>query len=595
MIAGAITVLCTVVTVWRCAQPGDLADRHVDMRRLSCRPLVARLSGLQYAPLPRTGDCSALAELGLTEHATRLFIAARSENPVATVVLTGNRERAKHQLERMTGRSDAMATTWSDYAALLHDSAAPGDAFALTTALAATDHALDIEPFLPEALFNRAVILETLSFRIAALKAYDDYLWVDAKSPWSDEARQRQLGLKTVPSVPRRFVDLADLRRAAVSDDVLFINDLTVTSPELVRPLAEAALGRWGERTLAHDFLKAAEWLAVTRIVGTSLERRFGDALLAETVRAIETSSDPSTLARAHVALSEARYVALRNAASGKDPQISSDNPLISAQFATCPCTNVRFGDFRDAFVHYADHGFAQTPSPRTAAEALRDAERLFAAQNSPMQLAARFAVEMEEFRSKDFRRGVIDKLARRTPSRYRLLTAHIESVRASAFVRDGQAREALTSLQAVHDTYQQLGEIGFANRTRHDLAAVYSGIGDTNEAWWLRSETFKWLDEQGGERLLAYGIYQAAADALRGNRFDLAHSLLNVVVESEAFDRIYDEALIWRAAAANSAGLKRTARRHIDVAQRALRSRTTDREHLRAELVIAAVWFEGM
>ncbi|HEX7830834.1 MAG TPA: CHAT domain-containing protein, partial [Thermoanaerobaculia bacterium] len=47
--------------------------------------------------------------------------------------------------------------------------------------------------------------------------------------------------------------------------------------------------------------------------------------------------------------------------------------------------------------------------------------------------------------------------------------------------------------------------------------------------------------------------------------------------------------------AAANSAGLKRTARRHIDVAQRALRSRTTDREHLRAELVIAAVWFEGM
>ena len=37
----------------------------------------------------------------------------------------------------MTSRKDATATAWSDYAALLHDSAAPGDAFALTTALAA--------------------------------------------------------------------------------------------------------------------------------------------------------------------------------------------------------------------------------------------------------------------------------------------------------------------------------------------------------------------------------------------------------------------------------------------------------------------------
>lgn len=591
----AIAVLCVAVIVWRFVRSGDGTDLHLAIRQLSCRPLEARLSGLPYAPPTGASDGGGFAELDIRERARRASIAWRSENPVARLVMLGDWDGAKRQLERRTSRNDATASTWSDYAAVLHDTAAPGDAFTLTLALAAADHALEIEPFLPEALFNRGVILETLSFRTAAAKAYGDYLWVDRASQWSAEVRDRLSKLRLSQPSSRLSVDLADLRSAVASHDVLFITDATIASPEQMRPFAEQALLQWGERMLAHDEANAAELLEVVRVLGALFERQWGDALLAETVRAIDAASDPAKLARAHVALGEAREVTLHAVTQGELRQASLDHPLIAAQFATCPCTRMRYGEVLDVLRHHVAHSDGRMPPFRSAAARLREAERLFDAQGSPMALVARYnAAGAEAFASTDLRRDVIDELSRRTPPRYRLLTAHMESLRARAFVRDGLVREALTSLHSARDAYEQLGEEWQTNRTRDALAAIYSSVGDTAHAWRLRSETFQWISQRQDDRQLAYGIYYAASDALRGNRFDLAHSLLNVVVDFEVFDRIGDEALIWRAAAASRAGLRRTARGHLDSAQRVLRVRTDRRADLMAELSIAAAWIKG-
>jgi len=583
-IAGAITVLYTAIIASQWARPSGGMDIGTAIRQPSCRPLEARLSGWPYAPPPRAGDPGRFSQ-------------ARTK-PIdfstASLVLIGNRDGAKRRLEQMTSRKDATAAVWSDYAALLHEDAAPGDAFALTTALAAADHALDIQPHLPEALFNRGVILETLSFRTAAAKAYDDYLKVDPASEWSAEVRDRLTRLR-LPSTTPWSIGLSDLRHAAASDDVLFINDAAITSPERMRGLADTALVQWGQRTLAHDNASATELLKVARILGTTFEKQSGDTLLAETVRAIDTASDPATLARAHVALGEARDVSLHDVFRGEVRHVSLDHPLAMADFVTCPCASLRYGEIRQQVQHHVADGKDRMPSPRPAAARLRESERLFAACGSPMALVAQFeAAGMEAFTSIDLRRRVIDELSRRTPPRYRLLTAHIESLRARAFVRDGLAREALTSGQAAHDAYKQLGEEWHTNRTRDALAAVYSSIGDTATAWRLRSETFKWTSERENDRQLAYAIYLAASDALRGNRFDLAHSLLNVVVDSQVFDRIRDEALIWRAAAANSAGLRRTAREQFYSAQNAFRTMTDNRKDLRAESLIVAALIDG-
>jgi len=583
-IAGAITVLCIAIIASRLAWPSDGTELSAAIRRLSCRPLVARLSGLPYAPSPGAGNRPRLSEEWIR----------RIDRSPASLVLIGNRDGAKLRLEEMTSRKDATAAAWSDYAALLHDSAAPGDAFALTTALAAADHALDIEPLLPEALFNRGVILETLSFRTAAATAYYDYLRVDRASQWSAEVQDRLNRLRSPSPAPRRrFIDLAGLLHAAASGDVLFINDAAITAPDQMRVVAEGALVQWGLRTLAHD-ASAREMLDLARILGTSFEKQTGDAILAETVRAIDAATDPKPLAKAHVALGEARHLSLHGLARGDVRNVSLHHPFLSKMFDTG--SKVRYGDVLEILelsrwsLPRPAYDKGRVASPRLVAARLRESERLFAAHDSPMELVARY----ETFTSPDLRRGLIDELSRRTPPRYRLLTAHIESMRAWAFIRDGLAREALASLQAAHDIYQQLGEEWHAQRTRDALAAVYSSIGDAAEAWRLRSERLQWIAKRENDTQLTYAIYLTASDALRGNRFDLAHSLLNAVVDSEVFNSIRDEALLWRAAAANSAGLKRTARRHLDLAQRVLRSRPGKHEELTAESSIVAGLIDG-
>ncbi|HEX7153500.1 MAG TPA: CHAT domain-containing protein [Thermoanaerobaculia bacterium] len=584
-IAGAITVLCTAIIAMLWARSSDGTDLSAAIRELSVRPLQGRLSELPYAPPPRVGELVRL----------RIVAVGRTGRSPAGLVLIGDRDGAKRRLEQMTARKDATAAAWSDYAALLHDSAAPGDAFTLTTALAAADHALDIEPRLPEALFNRGVILETLSFRTAAATAYDEYLRADPESPWVTEVEDRLKRLRAPSAAPRpQSIDPFALLRAAASGDVLFINDAAITAPQQMRRMADGALLQWGRRTVAGD-ASAAEMLNLVRILGTSFEKEAGDGFLAETVRAIDAAKNPATLAKAHVALGEARHLSMHDVARGDVGNLSLQHPWLTTEFAARQGTKVRFGDVVEWSLHQVAHGEGLTPSPRTTAARLREAERLFAAHDSPMALVARYdAAAMEAVGSADVRRGLIEELSRRTPARYRLLTAHIESLRASAFIRDGQAREALTSLHAAHVAYQQLGEEWHTQRTRDALAAVYGSMGDAAEAWRLRSGRFQWISDRQNDRQLAYAIYLTASDALRGNRPDLAHSLLNVVVDTEVFDRTRDEALIWRAAAANSAGLKRTARRHLDRAQSVLRIRTDKREDLLADVSFVAGLIDG-
>jgi Tfp pilus assembly protein PilF len=54
-----------------------------------------------------------------------------------------------------------------------------------------TDEVIAKDPRRAEALFNRALALESLGQNDAARAAWEAYLKVDASSAWADEARQR--------------------------------------------------------------------------------------------------------------------------------------------------------------------------------------------------------------------------------------------------------------------------------------------------------------------------------------------------------------------------------------------------------------------
>jgi tetratricopeptide (TPR) repeat protein len=60
----------------------------------------------------------------------------------------------------------------------------------LDRSLAAAQHALAIDPALPEAQFNRALALERMGRSESATAAWRAYVAADARSPWAEEARR---------------------------------------------------------------------------------------------------------------------------------------------------------------------------------------------------------------------------------------------------------------------------------------------------------------------------------------------------------------------------------------------------------------------
>src|SRR5207248_1833757 len=116
------------------------------------------------------------------------------------------------------------------------------------------------------------------------------------------------------------------------------------------------------------------------RIIGRALEKHRGDSLLADTVRAIEASADPTRLAKAHVAYLRGR-------------------------------------------VAYAQANLAVSMT------ALEEARRLFNIERSPMALPAQFflAEVTRGIGDADRYMSMLGDVSRRVPERYRGLRAQIE------------------------------------------------------------------------------------------------------------------------------------------------------------------------
>jgi len=115
-----------------------------------------------------------------------------SYNRAIAQLVAGSPGAAVVELERLSSNTPNNAIVWSDLAAARHEAArSTNDGELLTLALDAADRAIELNPSLAEALFNRAIILEAIGLRLVAVEAWRKYLMVDATSPWSDDARQR--------------------------------------------------------------------------------------------------------------------------------------------------------------------------------------------------------------------------------------------------------------------------------------------------------------------------------------------------------------------------------------------------------------------
>jgi tetratricopeptide (TPR) repeat protein len=175
--------------------------------RVPNRPSEARLSGFPFVPHVTLRGSEEEKDLNLeimqgeaAELTTLPGDDAKSLHTRGIALLLSDDSNAMKSvpvLQAAADRDPNNAKYQSDLAGALI-AAARGNPAMLEKAVAVCDRALRIDPRSPDALFNRAVALQTLH-RPDAAAAFERYLAVDSTSPWADEARRDLENLRSLP------------------------------------------------------------------------------------------------------------------------------------------------------------------------------------------------------------------------------------------------------------------------------------------------------------------------------------------------------------------------------------------------------------
>lgn len=308
LLAAAALVLASGLTLWWWASSAA-RSADADLSALvaavgTSRPIEARLTGgFAHGPwLGATRAGESRPSWDLLAAAGRLQAQARAQRSAvslhhlaSTHLLVGESDRAIALLNEALALAPDDAGILSDLSAAYLTRATmsthPED---LPLGLAAAERALRQASPPLEARFNRALVLEHLPLDTEALKAWDDYLAHDTRSPWADEARRRRealaakLGLRGALVTPR---DRA--RQLTQGQDAAALDRGARAHAQALRELfEEEVLPGWAAAVLAGDPVVAAARLEEGRRIGHALRAAGGDALAFETITALTDRTD---------------------------------------------------------------------------------------------------------------------------------------------------------------------------------------------------------------------------------------------------------------------------------------------------------------
>jgi CHAT domain-containing protein len=358
---------------------------------------------------------------------------------------------------RLTELANATADprVWSDLAAARYQSALQSeDPSRLPAALAAADAALRLDADLPEALFNRALIVERLGLREPARAAWQRYLTVEPNGEWAREAATRLKKLEPVAE----FREELERRYATLQADEAAARELARRFPQDARVWGESEiLSRWAHAYHARDDAAAAGHLAVAHAFGAEIAGSTGETMLAGAVAAIERADDTGRqqLAGAHI-------------------------------------------DFRQAQRHYKAAAYAAAERSFTAAAGQ------FAESGSPLQWAAAALAAntiFDQHRIADARVR-LESLQSRVPRQFEAVHAQLQWEIGLVHVSGGRWGDALAVFKQSMVTFERLREMNHAANVRELVAQAYDRIGDSRTAWEHRHTAMQELGRYGGKRL---------------------------------------------------------------------------------------------
>jgi len=392
------------------------------------------------------------------------------------------------RLAKVTAQRPEDASAWSDLAAARHAAATRfGHPFEELLALAAANRALKIDPKLPEALFNRALIVEQLGLIFEARDAWTQYLEVDPNSEWAREARARRDALPETTNQSRFNELLPQLERDAAAGDSAAVAKFVARFPQQSRAMMEVEyLGRWGVAYRAGKQAEAERLLAITRSVGAALRAQSEEALLADTVAAIDAAS-PGTrtrLAEAHVTYREGRLAQSRRESEKA----------------------------RGALLHAAD---------------------LFSGSVGSLNARYRAAVVSNFAGDVDIAEPELSELFAQTAGMpaYKALRAQVAWE--YGIVQGKRARwpKALECYAIARELFVALGERGNGAVITSLFAEASMLLGRTDDAWQAWSESYRLLAGEGKATDLANYLSIASHAELVAGRADTASSLLDIEI----------------------------------------------------------------
>jgi CHAT domain-containing protein len=407
----------------------------------------------------------------------------------AYFLLNDNR-RAIDALQRIPTESRT-AAVWSDIASanFVRGTDGGGSTERLIEALVDADRALAIDSSLPEAHFNRALIIESIGLRELAADEWRRFISVDASSPWSAEAREHLINLS---SPPIAFREQLDRRYASLPTDSVAAADLASRFPQEIRTWGETEiLGRWADAELRGDDAAASQHLAVARVAGGLVLRR-GEALLSRAVAAIDASQadERRSLAEGHAA----------------------------------------FRSGQQAFLKM---------QPQTAEQLFKSAATSLDRGRSPIALLARYFqanTAYEEGRI-DEAADTLGRLRASAPREFPSYRAQLGWELGLCRSARGRYGDAIALFNESLGSFETLQENGNATAMRGILATVYDLIGDASAAWPLRALSLRGLGNTNSARLQS-SLSSLAALAILRNDLHGAASLIRLELDSARMSR---------------------------------------------------------
>lgn len=527
-----ITRIATLVVIVAAALAGDVGrhsalDDLVDAAaQTDIRPVRGYLAGFPFRPHSRVRNAGAPIDIrsyGLRKVAADILVAderegALTDEPHSAGVadlIVGKINDSIALLEQATASPTASAASWNDLAvALLERGLRKDDPESVARAIGAATHALDVDPEIPEALFNRSLAYGELGLQRAAALDAVAYLQRDTSSGWADELRRH------LPTAIRSHSAEWDracavLAAAAKRGDAQTITTIVRRFPQDSRTWGEGFfLGLWADGA-AGDAAAAEESLSLARRIGIVLRDTSGESMLADAVAAIDAAlacgdaERVAALARGHQQYREGRK------------RYSERKVLESIPYFVAALASFRRG-------------------------------------NSPMSLLA------EEYRANatfdanqvEEALDMVRDLDRRIPQRYIALRAQTAWHIGTFLANRGAVYEGLGSYDRARSLFLTLGETWNAAQIAIYAAGLHSWLGATDEAWRVRRDAFHAASELDSRSLLVSALDDAAEGEFQRGQWDIARALLTLAIDN-TFDhtakpnpRRRAHALTWRAVA---------------------------------------------